>query len=245
MLGMVKALNRGRWDALSMNFRGCSGECNRKLRFYHSGETGDLHTVISHVTGRHDYAQIALIGFSVGGNMVLKYLGEEGPNVHPCITGAVMLSVPCDLASSAIKLSLPANRVYLKRFLRMLRRKIRLKMHLMPGSISDDGYGTIKTFKEFDDRYTARIFGFRDAEDYWQKASSRPYVPRITIPTLLITSTDDPFLAGPCYPFEEAQASASFYLEAPKHGGHVGFLSLNHRGEYWSESRTVAFLNDR
>jgi len=243
MLGMVRALNRSGWDAVSMNFRGCGGECNRKLRFYHSGETEDLQTVISHVVARPEYRQAALIGFSIGGNMVLKYLGERGPNVHPLITRAVALSAPCDLASSAIKLALPANRLYIKRFLRMLRDKIRMKMRLMPESITDEGYETIKSFKEFDDRYTSRIFGFRDAEDYWEKASSRPYLSRITVPTLLISSADDPFLAEPCYPFEEARESASLFLEVPAQGGHVGFVSFNHKGEYWSESRAIAFLN--
>ena len=166
VLGMVKALNRGGWDTVSMNYRGCGGECNRKLRFYHSGDTADLHTVVSHVIGRYQYSRVALVGFSIGGNMILKYLGEQGSSLDPRIVKAVAFSAPCDLASSAIKISMPANRVYLKRFLRMLRNKIRMKMRVMPGSISDDGYRTIKSFKEFDDRYTARIFGFRDAEDY-------------------------------------------------------------------------------
>jgi predicted alpha/beta-fold hydrolase len=166
VLGMVKALNRGGWDTISMNYRDCGGECNRKLRFYHSGDTADLHTVVSHVIGRYQYSRVALVGFSIGGNMILKYLGEQGSSLDPRIVKAVAFSAPCDLASSAIKIGMPANRVYLKRFLRMLRNKIRMKMRVMPGSISDDGYRTIKSFKEFDDRYTARIFGFRDAEDY-------------------------------------------------------------------------------
>ena len=242
--GMVKALNRGGWDTVSMNFRGCGGECNRKLRFYHSGDTADLHTVISSVIARHQHSRVVLVGFSIGGNMILKYLGEQGPSVHPLISSAVTFSVPCDLASSAIKISLPANRLYLKRFLRMLREKIRTKMRVMPGSISDDGYGTIRSFKDFDDRYTSRIFGFRNAEDYWEKASSRPYLSRITLPTLLINSADDPFLDEPCYPYEEARNSASFFLEVPSHGGHVGFVSFNNKGEYWSESRALAFLNE-
>ena len=123
MLGMAKALNNAGWDAVCLNFRGCSGECNRRLRFYHSGETGDLHTVISHVVKQHTYLGIALIGFSLGGNVILKYLGEQGRRSHPLIKKAVAVSVPCDLASSSLKLSRSLNRIYLKRFLRMLRKK--------------------------------------------------------------------------------------------------------------------------
>jgi predicted alpha/beta-fold hydrolase len=242
MLGMAKALNNNGWDAVALNFRGCSG-CNRKLRFYHSGETGDLHTVISHIVARDNYAELVLIGFSLGGNVVLKYLGEQGAKVHRLILGAVAFSVPCDLKSSAIRIAEFGNRIYLIRFLRMLRQKIRTKMQIMPESINDHGYERIKTFKDFDDHYTARIYGFENAEDYWKKASSKPFLPKISVPTLLINAADDPFLADPCYPLDEAANNANLSLEIPKSGGHVGFVTFNQHGVYWSESRALAFIN--
>jgi len=245
ILGMVKALNKRGWDATALNFRGCSGECNRKVRFYHSGDTADLRTVISHLLNQGKYSEMALVGFSLGGNVVLKYLGEQGNNVPSIVRKAAAISVPCDLPSSSVKLAQSANRLYLKRFLRMLRKKIRMKMAVMPGLISDHGYGSIKSFKEFDDRYTAPMHGFRNAEDYWEKASSKPFLRRISVPTLLISAADDPFLTEECFPVEEANENPFLFLEIPDQGGHVGFVTFNRNGEYWSESRVVSFLNDR
>jgi len=244
MRGMVRALNRRDWDAAALNFRGCSGECNRALRFYHSGDTRDIQTVLQHIIEQEDYAEIALVGFSLGGNVILKYLGEQGARLNSLVKKAVVFSAPCDLASGALELSRLSNRFYLRRFLRMLRAKIRMKMQLMPGRITDQGYTDIRTFKDFDDRYTSPIYGFAGAEDYWAKGSSKPGIPRITIPTLLVNAADDPFLAKPCYPIDEARASASFFLEIPEHGGHVGFVAFGPGGEYWSEVRAVSFLNE-
>jgi hypothetical protein len=243
MLGMVKAFNRSGWDAVAVNFRGCSGECNKKLRFYHSGDTVDLHTVVTHVSEEYRYSRICLIGFSLGGNVVLKYLGELRDSVLPEIRKAVVFSVPCDLASSSHKISEPPNRIYLKRFLRMLRAKIRTKMKVMPDLINDHGYETIKSFKEFDDRYTAPINGFKNAEDYWEKASCKPFLTSISVPTILISATDDPFLPALCYPREEALANPSLTLEIPGQGGHVGFVAFNGEKQYWSEARAVEFVN--
>ena len=244
MLGMVKALNRGGWDAAALNFRGCSGESNRQVRFYHSGDTGDLRTAISQLSIDGRYSEMALVGFSLGGNVVLKYLGECGPNVPAVIRKAAAMSVPCDLTSTSHRLAEPANRMYMKRFLRLLRQKIRMKMAVMPGRLNDDGYERIRNFKDFDDRYTAPVHGFENAEDYWKKASSQPFLGQISVPTLLINAADDPFLTEPCFPVDEAKDNPFLLLEIPDHGGHVGFVTFNRSGEYWSESRVVSFLND-
>lgn len=241
--GMARALNRCGWDTVAMNFRGCSGECNTKLRFYHSGDTGDLDTVISHVIGKEAYGEIALVGFSLGGNVVLKYLGERESNLRPEIRKAVTFSVPVDLTASSWKMGLPSNRIYMKRFLKMLHEKIKMKMEIMPGELNDEDYHSIRTFKEFDDRYTAPINGFRDAEDYWEKASSKPLLGAVSVPTLLVNAADDPFLPEECFPLDEARSNPHFFLEIPSHGGHTGFVAFNTRKEYWSESRAVGFLN--
>ncbi|MBM4327534.1 MAG: alpha/beta fold hydrolase [Deltaproteobacteria bacterium] len=244
MRGMARALNKRGWDALAFNFRGCSGESNRTLRFYHSGETGDLQTVISYVTRTGAYARLALVGFSLGGNVILKYLGERGRELSGQIWKAVVFSVPCDLASCSLKLGEPGNRIYMRRFLRMLRAKVRMKMELMPHLINDQGYERIKNFKEYDDRYTAPMFGFRDAYDYWEKASSKPLLRKIVVPTLIVNAADDPFLADPCYPEEEARDNPALFLEVPEKGGHVGFVAFNREGEYWSETRALQFLSE-
>jgi len=240
---MVRALNGAGWDALAWNHRGCSGEINRRLRFYHSGETGDLGTVIAHAVAFGVYEKVALIGFSAGGNIVLKYLGEKGESLAMPVCGAAAFSVPCDLGASARRLADPGNRFYLRRFLKLLHEKIRRKMELMPGEIDDHDYDRIKTFKEFDDRYTARLFGFKDAEDYWRRASCKPYLERIRVPALLVNALDDPFLTPECRPVEQARRSPFFFLELPRSGGHVGFVSFARDGRYWSERRAVEFLD--
>jgi len=244
ILGMILALHRRGWDALAWNYRGCSGEPNKKLRSYHSGETADLHTVISHVIARNDYSEIALIGFSLGGNITLKYLGEQNSNIHPLVSKAIAFSVPCDLKSGALKLAQISNLIYMKMFLRSMHEKIRAKMRILPGEINDDGFDRIRTFHEFDNRYTAPIHGFKDANDYFAKCSSRQFIPAIRVPTLLVNARNDPFLAEQCFPYEEAAANPNFFFEAPESGGHTGFLAWNRAGEYWSETRTLAFLSD-
>ncbi len=243
ILGMVRALNRGGWDAIAVNFRGCSGEPNRTPRLYHSGETQDLDHVVAHVVHEDHYSELALVGFSLGGNVILKYLGEQGSNIRPEIKRAVTFSVPCDLASSSIRLAEITNRLYLIRFMKMLREKIRIKKQLMPDQIDDSGLDQIKTFSQFDERYTAPLHGFKNAQDYWEKASSRQFLPGITIPTLLVTAADDPFLGPSCYPFRRSECQSLFLPGTPRFGGHVGFVAFNPEGEFWSEQRAVAFLN--
>lgn len=242
ILGMVRAFNAAGWDALAWNFRGCSGQLNRQLRFYHSGATDDLHTVIAHAVAQQSYKQIGLVGFSLGGNVTLKYLGEQGGNTFPELVGAVTFSVPCDLAGSAARLAEPANRIYMKRFIDSLRSKVRQKMQAMPGMIEDHGIDRMRTFAEFDDRYTAPLHGFRDAEEYWSRCSSRQFIPCIHLPTLLVNAANDPFLSPSCFPVPEATASNTVTLEAPSSGGHVGFMGL--RRTYWSERRAVSFLGE-
>ena len=236
--GMAAAFHRAGWDTLAWNLRGCSGEQNRLLRTYHSGAWEDLQSVISHSAG--DYKNIALIGFSIGGNITLKYLGDLGASIHPRIRGALAFSVPCDLASSARALESRINRIYMNHFLRDLRRKIREKATAFPGSVSTEGLDQMRTFREFDGTYTAPLNGFRSAEDYWARASSKPSLSGITVPTLLVNALNDPFLGPECFPRDEAKANSHLHLELPPSGGHLGFPTQGH--EYWSESRAVEFL---
>jgi len=241
--GMVRAVNKGGWDALAWNYRGCSGEPNKQLRSYHNGATDDLALVIDHAAASGRYTEIALIGFSLGGNLTLVHLGRE--TVNPLVSKAVTFSVPCDLEAGAKTLAKKSNAIYMKRFLRLLHQKIKDKMAVLPGALDDTGYESIKTFKEFDDRYTAPIHGFKNAEDYWRKCSSRKFIPGIKIPTLIINAQNDPFLPKECYPLTEAGFNTNVTLKMPKSGGHVGFVSLNGRENmYWSEHQTLCFLND-
>ncbi len=242
---MIHALRPHGWDAVAWNCRGCSGEPNRTSRFYHSGATEDLGAVVSHVLRSRPYRTVALIGYSMGGNMTLKYLGEQGHRLDERIRAGVAFSVPCDLRSSSLKLALSFNRaVYTARFMHSLRRKIRAKQAILPPHIHDRNYHTVRTFKDFDDRYTAPLHGFTDAEDYWRRASSRPFLAAIHVPTLLVNARDDPFLDEPSFPVDIAQSSRHFWLEAPQWGGHVGFVEFRRDGQYWSERRAVRFLSE-
>jgi predicted alpha/beta-fold hydrolase len=243
--GMARALVRDGWDVLAWNFRGCSGETNRLPRFYHSGATGDLAEVVEYALGAHPAVRVDLVGFSLGGNLTLKYLGERGDGLPSRLHRAVAFSVPCDLASSSRALDSPMNRLfYMKRFIDSLAGKVRAKHSLFPDDLDPAGLEGIRTFREFDDRYTAPLHGFRDAEDYWERSSSRQFLPGITIPTLLVNAANDPFLGPECYPRGEAECSEFFHLEIPAAGGHVGFPS-GHGEDAWSEQRAVRFLGAR
>ena len=243
VVGMVHALNQAGWDALAWNYRSCSGEINRTLRFYHNGATDDLVCVIENAISKNRYNKIALIGFSMGGNLSLMYLGQYREQLHDRISKAIVFSVPCHLKSSAQTLARPINKLYMRRFLNQLHQKIRKKMMLFPGQIDDKGYNEITNFKEFDDRYTAPIHGFKDAEDYWQKCSSLQYISRIRINTLIINAANDPFLSKQCYPLKATEQNRYVKLEIPISGGHAGFVLFNPEKRYWSELRAVQFLD--
>lgn len=238
--GMTRALQAAGWDVLAWSMRGCGPSANRLLRFYHSGETGDLGALIDHAaTG---YAQIALIGFSLGGNITLKYLGEPSP--HRAIVAGVAISAPVDLASSALAIdSRRLNRLYRLAFLFALRGKIRQKARRFPRELDVTGLRGIGTLREFDDRYTAPLHGFRDAADYWARASSRPFLPAIRVPTLLLNARNDPMLDAPSFPYAEAEQNPSLFLETPDSGGHVGFMDFRDGLNPWSERRAVEFLS--
>jgi len=239
--GMARAFYRRGWDCLAWNYRGCSGTPNRRLRSYHSGAYDDLALVVDHAAATGRYTAMVLVGFSIGGNITLRWLGRCADRIPAPVTRAIVFSVPCDLADSAAQLARFENRIYMKHFLIALRRKIREKMTVMPGRVDDAGYGRLKTFRDFDDRYTAPLNGFKDAEDYWRRCSARREIPGIRLPTLLVQACNDPFLGPGCYPEAEARANGNVFLEMPASGGHVGFIAFNRRGEYWSERRALAF----
>jgi predicted alpha/beta-fold hydrolase len=239
-------LNRAGWDVVAWNFRGCSGEPNRTTRAYHSGASDDLAAVVAHVAESAQPTQgIAVLGFSLGGNLTLKYAAELGNRPGP-ICAAVAISVPCDLASAAARMSQPASRLYLDNFLRSMRAKAMAKVRRFPGQVPnrvrDTAWPSVRTFEAFDDCFTAPLHGFRDAADYYARCSARPLLPQIRIPTLILNAANDPFLSPECFPRAEAKANPQLWLEAPTGGGHVGFRGIGDRQNYWHERRIVGFL---
>ena len=244
VLGMASAALAQGWDVLAWNFRSCSGEMNRQPRFYHSGASEDLATVVDRaLADEAAYESVALGGFSMGGNMTLVYLGERGSAVDPRISGAAVFSVPCDLAGSAEQLGRRANRFYMKRFIQELRAKMEEKHAVYPDLINLEGVETMRTFREFDDQFTAPLHGFRDAEDYWFRCSSRRFIGAIRVPTLIVNAVDDPFLSASSFPEKEVAGNSLVRLEVPDHGGHVGFVGDERGGFYWSEWRAMEFLS--
>jgi predicted alpha/beta-fold hydrolase len=238
--GMARAFFGAGFDALAWNYRGCSDEVNKQRRFYHSGATDDLDTIIHHAINQKKYNEIYLIGFSLGGNITLKYLGERQPD--PIIKKAVTISVPLNLHTSCEKISLRSNWVYSNRFLKSLKKKVKAKAALR-NDIDLTNIDKLKTLREFDDAYTAPLHGYRDAIHYYTECSSIRFVKNISIPTLIINAKNDPFLSDDCYPFEMLRDHPYVTFESPERGGHVGFLQLGKNGLYWSESRAIAFIN--
>lgn len=241
--GMAKALFSNGFDVVALNFRGCSGQLNRLPKTYHSGATEDVGFVLEYLRNTRGYNKIHAIGYSLGGNVLLKYLGEEGESA--LVDVAVAFSVPCDLAGSSQQLAKGRNRFYMERFMIFLREKIRAKAKQYPDIFSTEGIEKIRNFYEFDDRYTAPIHGFDGVDDYYRRSSSLSFLHRIRKPTLLVSAGNDPFLSSSCYPFDEAARSDHFWLEVPKKGGHNGFPGKTQQGNYWTEERAISFILEK
>jgi uncharacterized protein len=236
--GMVKVFNSYGIDALAWNYRSCSGEPNKLLRSYHLGASDDLDLVVRHALNTGQYDSIYLIGFSAGGNISLKYLGEAPDKVPKEVKRATVFSVPVDLKSSAKQIS----RIYTQRFLKTLGAKLEQKKQMYPDDLSLEDYSVLWTFPEFDERYTAPLHGFKSAEEYYARVSSKQFLDNIQIPTLLVNAKNDPFLGKLCYPIQEAKNNPYLYLEMPDDGGHVGFIEDFRNDYYYSEERALRFL---
>jgi len=239
ILATAKLLSKNGYSIAAMNYRFCSGEINRQLITYHSGKTDDLHTVINYVLPNYD--AIYLVGFSLGGNLILKYNGDGLFALSSKIKASVAISVPIDLKGSSISLQKRENKLYNWRFLRTLSKKMYLKHNQFPKELDINPLKMIKNLTDFDEYFTSKINGFKNAQDYYFKASSKQFISNISRPTLLINAKDDPFLSQSCFPINEAKNSLNFYLMIPKYGGHVGFIS---KGDfYWSENQILKFID--
>ncbi len=245
VLGMARMVTEQGYDAVCWNQRSCGGEVNKLARSYHSGETNDIHSVITHCLKNGSYDEVVLIGFSMGGNQILKYLGEAPDRVPPQVSAAATFSVPCDLSATELVIARPSRRIYLEYFMTGLRKKVQAKGEIFPNQVDPKQLKGIRSLRDFDDRYTAPLNGFADAADYYRQSSSKQFLTSVAVPTLLVNAQDDPFLPNKCYPVDEAKANPNLMLEMPKHGGHVGFV-LNGAGNmYWSEKRVRDFLTER
>lgn len=244
--GLLAAARRRRWAADVLVFRSCGDEPNRLLRSYHSGETGDLDFVVRRLIDANPRQPLVLTGVSLGGNVLLKWLGELGSQTPPQVVAAATISVPFDLARGSRHLQRGFSRLYESYFLRSLRRKAMGKATRFPGALDPVAISRAATLWDFDDAVTAPINGFRDATDYYDKSSSIHWLSRVRVPTLLLNAVDDPFL--PSTVLDEvraiARANPALQIEFVAKGGHAGFISgvVPWRPTYYAEARTIEYL---
>ncbi len=241
--GLMSAISKEGWRPVFMHFRGSSGEPNRLPRYYHSGDTQDVAYVVNILQEKNPQVPIAAIGVSLGGNVILKWLGETG-SANP-LACAVAVSVPFELNLATKTMNSGFSKIYQWRLLRQLRKDVeqKFKNNNIICPFDFDNLSSVKNFHEFDDLVTAPLHDFIDANDYYMKSSSRQFLPEIKVQTLIIHAEDDPFMPRSVIPAEN-ELSASTILELSKRGGHVGFVSGDKFGQadYWLERRIPKFL---
>lgn len=244
--GMLRAMNEHGWRSVFMHFRGCSGVPNRLPRGYHSGETTDVAYVVQVLRGREPNTPLAAIGFSLGGNVLLKWLGETGAK-NP-LKAAIAISVPFELHKAAARIQRGFSKFYQWYFIRCLRERLSQKFN------NDDALAPIdasiiykvNTMYDFDNQITAPLHGFAGVNEYYSNASSRQYLRSICVNTLILHSKDDPFMSADVIP-EPHELSRYVKLEVTETGGHVGFVGGKYpwRPQYWLEERVPAFLREQ
>lgn len=245
--GMLARAARHRWAADVLIFRGCNGIVPTARRLYHSGETSDLSFVVRRLIELNPGQPLVAAGFSLGGNVLLKWLGECGDDVPRELTAAVAVSVPFDLELGARRIEHGFGRVYARSFLRTLRQKALAKLAITPGLFDANRLASARTLYEFDDAVTAPVHGFTDAHDYYSRSSSQQFLAGVRRPALLLASRDDPFLSPEVLDAVALMAQNNSFLTVEFHdrGGHVGFVGgrLPWRPDYYAERRTIEYLS--
>lgn len=221
---LMREVAARRWNGAVVHFRGCSGEPNRLARAYHSGDANEVDWILRRFAEKYPDVQRYAAGVSLGGNALLCWLGTRGEAASKLITRAAAISAPLDLQASGHRLAKGFNKVYTEYFLHSMRKLAAEKARRFPDRFDARKAQRARTLAEFDDAYTAPLHGFRDADDYWLRASAKPLLGRIAIPTLVLNAKNDPFL--PCQALPTAKQVSPFVrLEQPEEGGHVGFVT--------------------
>ncbi len=241
IIAMSNLMSQNEFDVCALNYRSCSGEMNRTKTMYHSGFTEDLHMIVS--TLSKEYDEIFLIGYSLGGNMNIKYTTDAVYTLDNKIKGVISVSAPIDLAGSSKRISSWYNYQYQYNFLQTLKAKMVIKAKMHPEIIHVDDLKKVKTLIDFDEYYTGPLHGFGGAQSYYDNCNALQFLDNVTVPTLLISSEDDPFLTESCIPKEMAKKHKDIYLLATKYGGHVGFTTFGSEF-YWLDHKILEFIND-
>lgn len=222
---LMHAAGQRGWQGVVVHFRGCSGELNHMPRAYHAGDSAEIDWVLRRLRAAHEGPLFAA-GVSLGGNALLKWLGEQGAAAGDILRRAVAVSAPVDLHAAADALERGFNMNYTRNFLATMKRKSLAKLRQHPGLFDADALRATRTLREFDDLVTARLHGFRDVDDYYSRASSKPWLARIALPTLLLNARNDPFMPGAALP-ESVALAAAVTAAFPETGGHAGFPAAN------------------
>jgi len=241
---LMAALYSRAWNGVVVHFRGCGGEPNRKVRAYHSGDAAEVDWVLRRLREAHGTMLFA-VGISLGGNALLKWLGERGERASAVVNGAAAVSAPLDLAAGGHALGRGFNLVYTRMFLASLKRKSLQKLRHFPGAYDARAMLRSRTLYDFDNVVTAPLHGFRDTDDYWTRASSKPGLLHIRVPTLILNALNDPFVPAASLPSPDAVA-ACVTLEQPAAGGHCSFMSGRFPGNLsWLPGRLLAFFDEQ
>ena len=247
--GTLALAQRRGWAVDVIIFRGCGTRMNRQRRFYHSGETSDLDFVVERLLARHPGQSMVLGGFSLGGNVLLKWLGERQQGIPQQIQGAAAVSVPYDLEAGALKIARGFSRIYTHHFLRSLVRKARAKLDVYPGLYDESALLAARTLHDFDDAVTAPVHGFSGASDYYTRSSSLQFLQQIRLPTLLLGARNDPFVPEEVTDAAVMVAQNNPFIHAEFYatGGHVGFVAgrVPFRSHYFAEQRLIEFLSNQ
>lgn len=237
--GTAKLFSQNGWDVLAWNCRSCSGEMNRVFRMYHHGDTEDIQSVVNHALAAGAYDAVAMVGYSMGANITMKYLGTQGENAPSQIRAAAVFSAPCDISEAADVLDRWDNALYRKKFMQALTEKIRHKDTQFPGRLDISKLKLVRRWRDFDEWFSAPISGYLDAADFYQQASAKNFIEGIRVPTLLVNALNDPILTPACMPLEIARNHSYFYLEMPEGGGHCGFRTRKKDEFSWAERRAL------
>jgi predicted alpha/beta-fold hydrolase len=239
---LMAAASELNWRGVVVHFRGCSGELNRLRRAYHSGDSGEIDWILRRLREFNPRAPLFAAGVSLGGNALLKWLGEQGSAAQAVIRAAAAVSAPVDLMASGDALGSGFNMIYTRNFLATMRRKTLAKLALFPDLCDRDRMLAARTLREFDNVVTAPLHGYRDTDDYWTRASAKPLLRQIAAPTLMLNALNDPFLPAAALP-AASEVSSAVSIDFPAHGGHVGFVAGAFPGHLnWLPRRILDFF---
>jgi uncharacterized protein len=242
-LNLMAEVQRRGWYGVAPHFRGCSGEINRLPRAYHSGDAAEIDWILRRVKAQHPSSRVFVAAISLGGNATLKWLGEQSTAANPIVEAATAISAPLDLMAAGAALERGFCKVYTRNFLVTMKKKALAKLAVHPGIFNADIAKNARTIREFDNEITAPLHGYRDTDDYWTRASSKPGLADVTVPTLVLNALNDPFLPASALPSRDA-VSKFVTLDYPARGGHVGFLSGPFPGHgAWMAERTFHFFD--